>query len=92
MLLCFTLGACSVPRSPYPGTIAEKRAALDRIADRCKAPRTSWTLLDETHVTLELASGGRFETADCLITEFNKANLPLQLGFIGNEYYPENRQ
>ena len=83
--------ACQSKPLPLATKQGDYRNALDKIADTCGVPRSSWTLIDENHVTLSFPPGEPFEKADCLIRKFNSSKLPLKLGFIGNEAY-ENEQ
>ena len=46
-------------------------------------------MIDETRVALDVARNTDVAKSTCLLTEFNKSHLPLKLGFIGREYYPD---
>jgi hypothetical protein len=70
----------------------ERQAILNGMADRCRLPRSSWKLISESQVTLELAPGTNYEKTDCLLSELRKSKLPLNLGFVGREHYQENSQ
>ena len=79
---------CSKP-APSASALDDRQAALNAIADRCRMPRSSWKLIDETRVALDVARNTDVAKSTCLLTEFNKSHLPLKLGFIGREYYPD---
>lgn len=84
--------ACQQGPAASATTQATYRAALDKIADTCGVPRSSWTLIGKNEVSLSFPPGEPYAKADCLLREFQSLRLPLKLGFIGNEVYEKNEQ
>ena len=87
-MACLVLASCN-RLSVQTNLVAERQAALNTIADGCGMPRTSWKLVDEDRVTLDLPADTENDRVICLLTRLQKSNLPMQLGFIGREYYAE---
>jgi len=78
----FLLASCGNAAAPSPTIMQQRQAVLDRIADRCAAPRNAWKLLDQDHVTLEQPVYVADARVSCLINELFKSKLPVKLGFI----------
>jgi hypothetical protein len=90
------LGKCSVikddsgvdvidPQSKRRADLMVKEeGVLNGIADRCGTPRTVWRVVsaDQVQLVPERTSP---KQVDCLLNEFGKAKLPVNLGFIGRE-------
>ena len=70
----------------------QRQAALDRIADKCRLSRSTFTLVGNNELHFKPSSDARYESVDCGLKELRKANLPVNLGFVGNEYYDRNEQ
>jgi len=60
----------------------QRQAALDRIADKCGAPRNAWKLIDQDRATLEPGPYMSDARGSCLINELFKSKLPVKLGFV----------
>ena len=85
------LGSCSVKEESSVGK-AERLAALKAITERCGLPETMFQLegVDELHVLPP--ADAKYENVDCAFRELQKANMPLKMGFVGNEAYePEKK-
>jgi hypothetical protein len=73
--------------------MVEHERVLNAIADRCGTPRDVWRVVSYDQVQLVPPDGdASADKTDCLLKEFQKARLPVKLGFIGREHYEENKQ
>jgi hypothetical protein len=84
------ISACHPVANPSPDTLQQRQEILDRIADDCGMPHSSWNLLDKDHLTLRPEPNTPYEKVDCLLRGLDKSKLPVSLGFVGNEAYPGN--
>jgi|tagenome__1003787_1003787.scaffolds.fasta_scaffold20930879_2 hypothetical protein len=86
-------GGCDQHSQRTPVSIHEQREeVLNKIADKCGLARSTFKLVgnDELHILPDLKAP--YERLDCALSELRKANLPVKMGFIGNEYYVGNEQ
>jgi hypothetical protein len=60
----------------------QRQTALDRIADDCRMPRSSWKMIGEAEVTLTPVALQSDVGGSCLINELFKSKLPIRLGFM----------
>jgi hypothetical protein len=76
------LASCGKSAAPIVSVTQQRQAALDRIADRCGAPRNSWKLISQDQITLEQPAYTSDARGSCLINELFKSKLPVKLGFV----------
>jgi hypothetical protein len=70
----------------------QRQAALNHIADSCGVSRNIFDLVGDQELHIQPPVGEKYERVECVLTELNKANLPVKMGFIGNEYYSNEVQ
>jgi hypothetical protein len=61
------------------------QASLDRMSDRCRAPRDWLKHLDGNRVRFQPSLTAKFDKVDCVLGQLKKSDLPMNLGFVGNE-------
>jgi hypothetical protein len=84
--------SCQKPAAQEKPSRDPIQRVLDQIAKKCGLPPSTFKRIGKDELTLQLSPDARYESVDCALTELNKAKLPLKLGFVGNEYVPENGQ
>ncbi len=65
------------------------QSQFDVIADKCGLPRSSMTLHGKDELQLQPPRDAKYEAVECTLTELKAIKLPLNLGFVGYETYPE---
>jgi len=85
--------ACSAKPSGPEGTRAERLVRLDDISRKCGLPKSIFKLVGTDELHIQPSPDEKYERVDCALSELRKSDLPLKIGFVGNEVYPtENRQ
>ena len=67
-----------------------RRAELDKIADQCGLPRTTFHLVGDDELQLKPDPNAPYPSVDCAIRRINESDIPFKLGFVGNEAYIGN--
>ncbi|WP_141243826.1 hypothetical protein [Sphingomonas lenta] len=73
-----------------PPASSERRihqAELDAFSDACATPRKWLKAPPNNEVLFRPSRRAKFEQVGCLIAQMRKSNLPMNLGFVGNEAY-----
>lgn len=78
------------PASP-PDARVERIAQLERIAAKCGLPGTL-KLVGNDDVRFKPSTNARYERVDCVLTALKKTDMPMKMGFVGNEAYDIGNQ
>jgi hypothetical protein len=71
---------------------AQRIAELNKIARNCGLPPSIMSLEGTDELHIKPAPNESYAKVDCLFADLKKANLPLKMGFVGNEaYQPEDK-
>ncbi len=93
LLVAFGFAGCHERPPHRPATIHDQRqAVLDGIADKCGLTRSTFKLVGNDELHVQPSPDAQYERVDCALTELKKANMPVKMGFVGNEYVAENAQ
>jgi len=93
LAVAFGFVGCSERQPKPPVTLHEQRQQiLDRIADTCGLARSTFKLNGDDDLHIQPDPNAKYESVDCALTALKKANMPVKMGFVGNEYIAENRQ
>jgi hypothetical protein len=68
------------------------QAILDGIAKKCGLPPSTFKRIGADKLQFQPRPDAQYERVGCALTELKRANLPLKLGFVGNESYIGNEQ
>jgi hypothetical protein len=49
-------------------------------------------LVGDSELHVQPSPDADYESVDCVLQELREAKLPVNVGFVGNEYYNENAQ
>ena len=60
---------------------------LDRIADKCGLPRSTFNLVGTEELHVAPPADAKYESVDCALAELKKSDIPFAMGFVGNEAY-----
>jgi hypothetical protein len=92
-LLLFPLLAACASCANSASTRPDMRTQLDAIARQCRLAPGVFEVRPPDDLHFRPSPDARYEDVDCAIAALNKANLPLKLGFVGNEaFVPGNSQ
>ena len=84
---------CAAPPAPAPSLREQRLASLHRIAVQCGLPDSALKLEGEDQLHVQPPPDASYDSVDCVLTALRKADLPLKMGFVGNEVYEtENQQ
>jgi hypothetical protein len=90
LLGLLVIGMACTSRTPPKG---DMRSQLDTIATQCGLSPSVFELRRPDELRFRPAPDAKYEDVDCALAALKKANLPLKLGFVGNEAYaPGNGQ
>jgi 16S rRNA C967 or C1407 C5-methylase (RsmB/RsmF family) len=91
LLVLSMIEACG-PSVPAIDLRESRLATLKSITQRCGLPEDSLQLsgTDDLHVRPPVDA--KYESVDCALAELKKANMPLKMGFVGNEVYANESQ
>jgi hypothetical protein len=70
----------------------ERIARLERIATGCGLPARTLTLKGKDQLHFQPPSDARYEDVDCVLTALKKTDMPVKMGFVGNETYETGNQ
>jgi len=93
-ILIIVLAACaqSAPLAPQD-VRAERIARLEKIAATCGLPAETLKLVGTEDLHVQPPADASYESFDCLLKALKKADMPVKMGFVGNEAYdPGNQQ
>jgi hypothetical protein len=80
-------------RNQPAGNLRETRlATLKAITQRCGLPETSLRLVGTDDLHVRPPVDAKYESVDCALAELKKANMPLKMGFVGNEAFVNESQ
>jgi hypothetical protein len=86
-LIVALLAGCG---KPAPVSIHDQRqASVNAIADACGLPRSALRLVGDDELHMQPPVDAKYESVDCALTQLKKIPA-LKLGFVGNEYYPDD--
>jgi hypothetical protein len=83
LVLFVVVAGCTKPAPPK----GDMRSQLDAIATQCQLPPSVFEIKPPDDLHFRPSPDARYEDVDCAISALRKANLPLKLGFVGNEAY-----
>jgi hypothetical protein len=79
---------CSKPAAPV-SIHDQRQAEVDKVADACGLPRSALRLVGDDQLHMQPLPDTKYERVDCALVKLKK--MPdLKLGFVGNEYYPND--
>jgi hypothetical protein len=82
------VGACGPTATSPADTMADR---LNAITSKCGLPSSALKLVGTKELHVQPPPDADYEKVECLLTELKKANLPVNIGFVGNEaYQPED--
>jgi hypothetical protein len=77
--------ACAGPDpEPRPSLRSERIAQLERIATDCGLPGTLKPVGTED-VRFRPSPSAKYERVDCVLNALKKTDMPMKMGFVGNE-------
>jgi hypothetical protein len=85
MLLALSLVLAMQAETPAPAPAPVTQQALDAMSDACHTPRKWLKLLGGDEVQFLPPPHARFKQVDCLLAHLRSSNVPMKLGFVGNE-------
>jgi hypothetical protein len=91
-LILIAAAGCQNHAPQQPSLHDQRQAKLDEIADKCGLARNTFKLIGDRDLHIQPDSDAKYEQVDCGLTELRKANLPVNMGFIGSEYYSNEVQ
>ncbi|MEA3009855.1 MAG: hypothetical protein QOJ91_1547 [Sphingomonadales bacterium] len=85
---------CSCTKLPAsPGNLrTQGLARLGEISRKCGLPASVFKLIGTDELHIQPSPDEKYERLDCALIELKNANLPLKLGFVGNETYETGNQ
>jgi len=83
LALLFAVQAGASVGSTDAGAVTQ--AKLDRMTQRCNAPRSWLKHLGGNRVHVRPSCGESFKQIDCVLSQLKNSGLPMDLGFVGNE-------
>jgi len=92
VLLALLMSACArapqgAPKNWKDMSPAEKRQAVQHIADTCKLPRSELTFSDGGEIHFRPNPDASFTSVDCVLQKLKPLNGFAKIGFVGNEAY-----
>jgi len=86
-VLFVAAGGCQGTETKPLSLHDQRQAALNQIADKCGVPRSTFDLVGDEDLHIQARADEKYERVECALTELKRSNLPVKMGFIGNEYY-----
>ncbi|HEX4738346.1 MAG TPA: hypothetical protein VH331_12380 [Allosphingosinicella sp.] len=84
------VSACG-PTATSPAR-ADRLNQLHAITSKCGLPNSALKLVGTKELHVQPPPDASYGKVECLLGELKKANLPLNIGFVGNEaYQPEDK-
>jgi hypothetical protein len=92
-LLAMTLASCSHGAPPDPNALrAERAAQLEEIAAACGLDAKALRLVGTENLHFKPSPDENYERIDCVLKALSKTDIPLRMGFVGNETYRTGNQ
>ena len=79
--------ACGPAVAPPANMRAERLNKLHAITSKCGLPTSALKLVGIKELHIQPPPDASYWKVECLLTELKKANLPVNIGFVGNEAY-----
>jgi len=90
---CAACLACGRDPTPSASIRTERLAAVHRIAAACRLPDSALELIGTEELQFRPPPDASYQSLDCVFRQLKRADLPLKMGFVGNEAYgPGNQQ
>lgn len=92
LVLVSTVAACGQTGAEAgPNLRAERIAQLEKIAATCGLPGTL-KLAGTGDVRFRPSPNAEYERVDCVLNALKKTDIPMKMGFVGNEAYDIGNQ
>lgn len=92
-ILAVTLASCGHGEPPAPQALrAQRLAQLEKIAAACRLPATTLELVGTEDLHFRPPPDAKYERVDCVVKALSKTDIPLRMGFVGNEVYETGNQ
>jgi hypothetical protein len=92
LVLVATVAACGrTDVESGPNLRVERIARLEKIAATCGLPGTL-KLVGTEDVRFRPSPSAKYERVDCVLNALKKTDIPIKMGFVGNEAYDIGNQ
>ncbi len=86
LLIALALQAAATPAKPVAIMTQQQ---LDRLSDRCGAPRKWLRRGRGEEIRFQPSRNGEFAKVDCVLKQLSASLVPMKQGFVGNAEYTE---